>query len=438
MQFNDISVPEVYKDSWDFRFFLKWFWECLTKLKYDTEHIDDVYDPLKCKKELLWMLGDTIGWKYDDRLNSAFNRLVLLNFSNMIRKKGSKAGVTFAAELNLAQFNLISYELGYEDDSGNVVPGEKILGDRLEDTAIPVNSVYVTPHTSEGYIEVVYFSTEKPVDACIEYVRPLGMYMFEHAGVRFDARTQISIDARLTNIEDSAESIGSTHIGHYTRDDYARMQRVDDFESGNKKIDGFAYQTTSPDVSLPSDNLHVSTDDSREKVWYRNSTYEADSKNNINPGYRALYSLQLCNSEHIVKSLIDPIFSLGYGPQSESDSYSDEPYYITQDSVKIINPKSYLVPKYQDKLYPDKDPYNLRYDRNEELNITQDICTLDELGNSDGFTSGPGSKTRPIPAVNPIMSELGDAIAINDVKFSNVSKDESDDSIKVEYLGEDE
>lgn len=440
MQFKNISVPEVYNESWDFRFFLKWIWECLSKVKYDTEHIGDIYDPLKCKKELLWMLGDTIGWKYDDRLNSAFNRLVILYFMNMIRKKGSKAGVTFAAELNLSQFNLTSYEIGYEDDSGNVIDGQEILGDRLEDISVPVNAVYVTSHTKEGYIEVVYFSTERPIDACIEYVRPLGMYVFEHAGVRFDARTQISVDARLTNITDLTESVGSTHVGHYTRDDYARMQRVEDFDGGTKEFDGSGYVADIPEIDLPSDNLHIETDDQRDKVWYRNSTYEKDKYEEINPGYRALYSLQLCNNEHIVKSLIDPIFSLGYGPQKEGDSYSDEAYYIKQEDVTVVNPNSYLVPAYQDKLYPDRDPYNLRYDRQQELGLTEDIVTLDESGISDRFADGPGTKLKPIPAVNPIMSELGDAIALNDVKFSKATKDEQSRTIKIspEYLGKDE
>lgn len=428
MRFKDISVPEVYRESWDFRFFLKWIWECLTKVKYDTEHILDIYDPLKCKEELLWMLGETIGWKYDNRLPACFNRLVILNFMRMMRRKGSSSGVAFAAEMNLAQFNLISYGAGYEDDNGNIVEGKDILYDRLEDTSIPVNSVYVAPHTREGYIEVVYFSTEKPIDACIEYVRPLGMYLFQHAGVRFDARTQISIDARLTNTTEFAESIGSTHVGHYTREDYASMQRVEDFPGGSEMYSGDSIQSSVPVEPVLDNALHVNTEHQRDKVWYRNSTYEVEKTPEINPGYRALYSLQLCNNEHVVKSLIDPIFSLGYGPQHDGDYYSDEPYYITENDVTLINPASYLVPAYEDKLYPDKDPFNLRYDRNQELSITEDVVTLDEDTN-------PGVPLKPIPAVNPIMSIVGDAIALNDVKFTETDDGES---FEVEYLGKDE
>lgn len=415
MRFQDIPVPEVYKEeSWDFRFFLKWIWTCLTKIKYDTEHMYDIYDPLKCPQKLLWMLGETVGWKYDDRLPACFNRLVLLNFAKMMRLKGSISGVTFAAEVNLAQFNLISYGAGYEDENGDIVEGKDILYDRLEDTTVPVNSVYVSPYTENGFIDVVYFSSEKPIDACIEYVRPLGLYLFQHSGVRMDSRTQISIDARLTHTSEYWESLGPTHVGHYTRHDYASMQEVYDFPE---------------DQDFSANALKVSTDQKRFDVWYRNPTYEGKKDTRIDPGYRALYSLQLCNNEHVVKALIDPHFSLGYGPQSEGETYSDEPYYIKPEGVTVINPKSYLRPPYKDK-----PPYNLRYDREQELSITEDVWTLNEE------SEDVGTSTNPNPAVNPIMKTVGDAIAINDVLFSEVDPDDRgqlDPHIDLKYKGKD-
>ena len=223
MEIRDVSVPEVYKESQDFRFFLKWFEHSLSKIQYDTENFFDLYDALRCPQHLLWVLADTMGFKYDSRLPSAFNRLVLLYFMSMIRNKGSKDGVTLAAEANLAQF--VVQQNGEQND---------ILYDRLEDTSIPVNSAYVTPHTAEGFIDVVYFSSKTPKDACIEYVRPLGMFIFQQSGVRFDAKTKISIDARLTDERDSrsyrgglglSENFGPTQVGHYSREDYARLQK---------------------------------------------------------------------------------------------------------------------------------------------------------------------------------------------------------------------
>lgn len=215
MKISDIAVPEIYRSSSDFRFFLKWFELAMERVKHDTENIVDLYDPLRCPEQLLWMLGDTVGYRYDNRLPAAYNRLVLLYFMSMIRHKGSKDGVTLAAEVNLAQFNVLEY--GKQKD---------ILHNRLEDTSIPVNSVYVTSHTAEGYIEVVYFAENKPIDACLEYVRPLGMYLFDHAGVRYDSRTKISVDARLTNSNELNTSVGPTRVGHYRREDYARLQKT--------------------------------------------------------------------------------------------------------------------------------------------------------------------------------------------------------------------
>ena len=436
MQFSDVSIPEVYKESADFRTFLTWFDECLTKIKYDTENLFDLYDPERCKDSLLWMLADTMGFKYDDRLPTAFNRLVLLYFMSMIRNRGSKDGVTLAAETNLAQFQILMDAGGYTDDKGKYVQGKSILYNRLETTSIPVNSVYVTPHTEEGYIDVVYFSTKLPIDACIEYVRPLGMYCFQSAGVRFDARTKISVDARLTNIEDIGISIGSTHVGHYRREDYARLQQTlpqnlpynsetnsyamdgyyvnkqiitEQDVSGNIIIKDTYYQLVGSDGTVLKDHIatekqavdmipnydQVDPAHGRHAVYYRNSKFEGEPNDKINPGYRAMHSLQLANNDHVVKALIDPIFSLGYGPQN----------------VDTIYPNNYLKDGYWDKPEKGYDPmspiyaWNLRYDKDLELQTDQgEAYTIDDR--SENIIS-------PRPAINPIMGKVGDAISMN-------------------------
>lgn len=353
MRISDIPIPEVYKESSDFRFFIKWFEAALDKVKFDTENIVDLFDPQRCHENLLWMLAETMGYKYDDRLPAAFCRLVLLYFMSMIRYKGSKSGVTLAAEVNLAQHSIIDY--GKE---------KEILKNRLEDTSIPVNSVYVTAHTPDGYIDVVYFSDKKPIDACIEYVRPLGMYCFQHAGVAFNARNKISLDARLTNINDARVSEKMTRVGHYSRDDYARMQKMYDVPQ------------VAPDYYMEHPKLHANdTDDIRHKAWRRNREFEGEPT--VDAGSRAMYSLQLSNNEHITKSLFtEPIFDLGYEPQDVT-----------------IEPYSSLKPD-----------WNLRYNQTNEPGFIYDVSTLDEDRSEYA--------TRPRPAVNPIMAQIGDAIEL--------------------------
>lgn len=400
MDFKDISVPEIYKSSQDFRFFLDWFNTALTKVKYDTENLSDLYDPLRCPDNLVWALADTMGYKFDDRLPLSFNRLVLLYFMSMIRNKGSNDGVTLAAETNLAQFKLLMNASGYTDENGNVYPPNKILYSRLDDTSIPVNSVYVTSNVEEGYIDIVYFSTDIPKDACIEYVRPLGMYCFQHAGVRMDTRTKVSIDARLTNILDTNTNsgrvkmnFGPTYLTHYTRKDYASLQKMG--------------------VVKENDKQHVEPSETRDKNIYPANQYINNPafKKFANPGYRTLYSLQLSNNEEVMKALIDPIFSLGQGPLDVTVEYADD----------------YLKYPYKDKYAnatPNEDTSkanNLRYDLERETSITSNVYTDDN----------PKLRPETQPAVNPMMAAIGDSISLNSENTSYTDVDKASGEIKV-------
>lgn len=372
MNIRDVNVPDCYDDSADFRFFLDWISGCLEKTRYDHEHFLDLYDPLRCPEWLLWMLSDTMGYKRDDRLPASFCRLVLMYFMSMIRLKGSKDGVTLAAEVNLAQFNLLEY--GVEDE---------IYYNRLEDSSIPVNSVYVTPYVDKGYFDVVYFSTDVPIDACIEYVRPLGMYMFQHAGVRFDAKAEISVDARLTNVNDLNISIGPTRVGHYSREDYARLQKMTNEEDRNPN------------------QAH-----GRRLAWKSNSDVQ---EANINPGLRAIYSLQLSNNDHMYRSLLKPIFDLGYEPQDDSQEAQDR----MNESDKFLDNAD--NPKW----------WNLRYDRESDEFIAKELMVNDRV---DGATTSK-------PRVAPAMGVLGDAISIPHLTHESfvIKKSDEDGGEVVSY-----
>lgn len=315
MDISKIPVPAVYREeSADFRFFQKWFELALSKVQYDTEEFFDLFDPLRCPQDLLWMLADTMGYVYDDRMTPAFNRLVMVYFMSMIRLKGSRDGVTLAAQLNLDQFKL-----------QELAANNSILNNRLEDTSIPSNAIYVQPHVEEGYIDLVYFSDELPVDVCLDYARPLGMYLAPHVGVRYDAKGQISIDARLTNTNDLNVSVGSTHVGHYSIDDYSRMQRMT-IKSGKP----------SPDA------------DPRKNAWYRNSAYEGTAS--INPGYRALSSLQLANGNFTTRSMMRNARNLDAVTEDDVSVFNDETgetfdnaYYEEQER-RANDPLAYVEP----------------------------------------------------------------------------------------------
>lgn len=377
----ELSVPDCYLESSDFRFFLKWVSEAFYKLKYDLDAFFDLYDPLRCPQELLWLLADTMGFKFDDRLPVAYNRLVLLYFMSMIRYKGSRNGVLLAANVNLTQFDVIDYQAQTQDDMDL---------DRLNFTNIRVNSAYVNVNTEAGYIDVVYFSTKKPIDACIEYVRPIGMYCFQHAGVIQNARSKLGIDVRLTDAVDSSiTGMVATQVGRYTREDYARIQ------TGSEN----ANNTFTPK-------------DGRQPAYNRNSVYEQVPEQNA--GYRTLYSLQLANNQNMdqLLQLNPPIFSQGYLPQDYADvSYVD---------VEVVRAQSY------DGHLPE---WNLLYDRLSEEELGHDISTLD--------TFRTPNRTHPRPAVNPIMTQVGDAISMNDQNTEYIMRTPKDPTKVIDEFPED-
>ena len=390
MNIRDIPVPEVFLSSSDFRFFIKWFDYALTATQYDTINMLDLYDPLRCPKDLLWKLGDTMGYVYDDRLCSAFNRFALLFFMSLIKNKGSRTGVTLAAEVNLKQKDINAY--GEENE---------INYDRLEDTSIPVNSVYVESNVEDGYIDVVYFTDEKPIDSCIEYVRPLGMYCFQYAGVRIDSTTRISVDARLANATDALGAIGATRVGHYSRNDYARLQHMTNEPKQRKDLN-----------------------DTRVLAWERSSTAPVDGKPTMNAGYRALSSLQMANNEHIVKSLFsEPIFTLGGGPTVDTI----EKFDVDDPKYNLLYNRTVDIQSYTENV-------------NGEPHPTYDVDNPPEYLPVDTLDHNRDSvPTNPKPKVNGIMMHMGQRIIpaypmplLQEDGSGTIHTDDGDETIKTE------
>lgn len=101
----------------------------------------------------------------------------------------------------------------------------------------------------------------------------------------------------------------------------------------------------------------------------------------MNPGYRSLYSLQLANNEHVVKSLVREIFDIGFGPQS----------------VDTVYPDDYVRPRYQDKPL-----WNLRLNRQLEKEIDEQVYTIEDDKSKDILN--------PVPKVNGVMTKIGDHI----------------------------
>jgi hypothetical protein len=254
-------TPEIYwKESEEFRVFLSAIDQAFDETFDKTERITDCLDPLQVQENLISKLAHRMGFVYDWRFQPQFNRLVLHHFPSMIYNRGSITGVSIGALTNLASLCLdeldatsdrefqyfadnyrnaydrgvaiINQDTGYSAHNGidreadpkltvdsNAVNFEAeiraraITEDRLDDTSLPNNAVAISVNTdafmidergrvrlerNEPYfINVIYFSETVPVDACLEYVRPMGMYLFQHAGVKLSAQNRVLLHPTL-------------------------------------------------------------------------------------------------------------------------------------------------------------------------------------------------------------------------------------------------
>ena len=78
-------VPEIYKESRDFRVFLKLLDIIINSSKYDIDNWTILYDPLLCPDRFLPLLADIIGYRYDNDLSVTENRIIMHEFNSMIK-----------------------------------------------------------------------------------------------------------------------------------------------------------------------------------------------------------------------------------------------------------------------------------------------------------------------------------------------------------------
>lgn len=92
-------VPQIYRESRDFKVFLKLL-DCVIRVtKHDINNWLDIYDPLKCNTEFLEMLADFVGYFKDLNLTIAETRVLIKNFPQLLKNRGSLIGFKLATAL---------------------------------------------------------------------------------------------------------------------------------------------------------------------------------------------------------------------------------------------------------------------------------------------------------------------------------------------------
>lgn len=144
-------TPEVYRESRDFRVFLKLLGIVISVCKSNIDSLPDLYSPDNCPSQLLRYLCSMVGRTYDSDLSVDSNREIIKNYPYMIRLRGSTSGIKLASAVSLNTstdsnkiYNLDSVIVEYEEETGLIkiyYPYTEELNKKLIEVVRPVGSV---------------------------------------------------------------------------------------------------------------------------------------------------------------------------------------------------------------------------------------------------------------------------------------------------------
>ena len=191
-------VPQVYKNSRDFKALLTLLDIVLNLSKYEIDNIKDLYDPMKCPVQLLPYLAEMVGYKYNNKDSVRENRIIIANFAKLIHYRGSETGIKLAAALSLNS-------AGKEEE--------------IQDLSF----LQVIYNRENATIQIFYPREHTKVRNLIDYVRPVGMstsligamglYATEQVGVTTDVDIKVRPFEKGKNNVDNAVGVSEVGMG---------------------------------------------------------------------------------------------------------------------------------------------------------------------------------------------------------------------------------
>lgn len=94
-------LPEVVRSSRDVQAFCKILDLLINSYKTNLDYYTSLIDFQGCPNELLPYLASYVGYKYDYTLSYDTNRLIISQYPNMIKNRGSEVGIALATALSV-------------------------------------------------------------------------------------------------------------------------------------------------------------------------------------------------------------------------------------------------------------------------------------------------------------------------------------------------
>lgn len=207
-------APENYRDSRDYRVFLKLLGVLLSVFKYNIDSAPDLYSPDNCPDHLVNLLASMVGYKYNDSISIDNNRLIIKYFPYMIRKRGSREGLKLATALSL----------NTSEDASE---------------AYTLNDIIIEYDFDTGMVKIYYPYPDFLRKDLIEAVRPVGSFIKWVPSFISTNTDELDIKATVkTEIEkydNTREKVGKSKVGFGNTDITLSNENEEIGESVNER-----------------------------------------------------------------------------------------------------------------------------------------------------------------------------------------------------------
>lgn len=192
MLFNTSKmIPDVYGRERDMRALTLLLDIVLTSFKHDVDNLGCIYDANYCPEAFLPFLAKTFNYEYNDLDTVTSNRKIIDIFTTLEKHRGSDIGLRMATALSLTALDMSQTNLELANVNTDYITAL---------TDVEIQYCYDSSDNDDGYentIIIDYPNTYTLVRYLLDYVRPVGMYIYLRSIEKFKSVNAMAILAQV-------------------------------------------------------------------------------------------------------------------------------------------------------------------------------------------------------------------------------------------------
>ena len=174
-------VPDIYLESRDFKVFLKLIDILKTCLEYDITNWISLYKPMQCPSEFLELLSDFVGYEYDTSLSVAESRIIIDNFVDILKNRGSSLGIKRFISV------LLNARLASDINNSEYIEAVNQL-----------SFLQVSYSADTGNIDIFFPKKIEYNESLLKYVRPIGSYLNLYTSDMLEPESDIAVHTTIS------------------------------------------------------------------------------------------------------------------------------------------------------------------------------------------------------------------------------------------------